>query len=573
MSQSIGIHLGERTFHVVALEGGLKKHKVLCAVSGEIPAGEGAAQSLVDQLRELAKEHKLKADSVYLAIDSGVAAFRNLTLPFDDHDKIEEVLKFEIEGNLPQFDIDQVVVDFLVLSSKPGVESSLLVTAVPKDRLGAALKVCERSGLEPLDAELEGTALFDAAFESGILVDDVGTVLIHVGDTATTVVVADGRRLASVRAIRAGASVPRGSEAEPADKAADRAEEKPEAEAAASSEAGRGVDSVQRIARELLRTLSGARTVNEIKNVYVCGQELQGLTGSTLLDVPVQTLPLTLVGVEEPARFVIAFGAALRGFDGGALHPSLRREELRFSGRFERLELPLAVLALLVFTLLFVQYIILDKQLEWRDEGNLAAEPDPIKGDLQIWLEASNLRILPDPTNPRVVRLSDPPEVLAKYAAQAQAGLDTERTKFEELMRIRALLKIEIDRLGKELGRVSEIKQPQSALTATTLVMDQFAALGPDARIGIRRVEANFQGQQGNKEDYVVVTVDADFYGATPLEATRLREMLESKTEEQPWCLDFEGKSSKPLDGGKGIQVDGLTIQVNVDKAPGGKAG
>src|SRR5688572_23533388 len=144
MSQSIGIHLGERTFHLLALEGGLKKHKVLCAVSGEIPVGEDAAQSLVDQLRELAKEHKLKADSVYLAIDSGVAAFRNLTLPFDDQAKIEEVLKFEVEGNLPQFDIDQVVVDFLVLNSKPGVESSLLVTAVPKDRLGAALKVCER---------------------------------------------------------------------------------------------------------------------------------------------------------------------------------------------------------------------------------------------------------------------------------------------------------------------------------------------------------------------------------------------------------------------------------------------
>ena len=61
----------------------------------------------------------------------------------------------------------------------------------------------QRSGLEALDAELEGTALFDAAFESGILKEDVGTVLIHVGDTSATVVVADGRRLSSLRAIRA----------------------------------------------------------------------------------------------------------------------------------------------------------------------------------------------------------------------------------------------------------------------------------------------------------------------------------------------------------------------------------
>src|SRR5262245_11526690 len=111
MSQTVGIHLGERTFHLVALEGSLKKHKLLCAASGEIPSGEGAAQAVIERLKELAKEHKLRADSVYLAIDSGVAAFRNLTLPFDDREKIEEVIKFEIEGNLPQFDIDQVVVD------------------------------------------------------------------------------------------------------------------------------------------------------------------------------------------------------------------------------------------------------------------------------------------------------------------------------------------------------------------------------------------------------------------------------------------------------------------------------
>jgi len=520
MSQSIGIHLGERTFHLVALEGGLKKHKVLCAVAGEIPAGEDAPQALVERLREVAKEHKLRADSVYLAIDSGVAAFRNLTLPFDDHAKIEEVLKFEVEGNLPQFDIEQVVTDFLVLSSKPGVESHLLVTAVPKERLGAALRVCEKAGLEPLDAELEGTALFDAALEGGALAEDSGTVLIHVGDTSTTVVVADGKRLASLRAIRAGAAAPRAVAAEAG--AEDEAAAPHEGEPAPVAEPARAAESVQRIRRELLRTLSGARTANEIRNVYVCGQELPGLTEETLLDVPVQALPLALVGVEEPGRHVVAYGAALRGFEGGALHPNLRREELRFSGRFERLELPLAVLALLVFTLLFVQYIILDKQLEWRDEGKLAADP-PVKGDMQIWLEASNLRMLPDPTNPRPVRLAEPPEALARYAAEAQAGLDEERTKFEELMRIRQILKIEIDRLAKELGRVSEIKQPQSALTAATLVMDQFASLGPDARIGIRRLEANFQGQQGNKPDYVVVTLDADFFGESTLEATRVR--------------------------------------------------
>src|SRR5262245_15260296 len=293
MSQSVGIHLGERRFHLIALDGNLKKHKVVCAVSGEIPAGEGAADEVVKRLREIAKEHKLSADTVYLAIDSGVAAFRNLTLPFDDREKIEEVIKFEIEGNLPQFDIDQVVVDFLVLGSKPGVESNLLVTAVPKERLGAALRLCERAGLEALDAELEGTALFDAAYESGMLQEDAGSVLIYVGDTSTTVVVADGRRLASLRAIRVGARSPRTGEVEgeegegKADLKEDKADKAVEDKPSSEGEGGRLVQSSQRIRRELVRTLSGARTQNEIKHVFVCGHELPGLRGHSLLDVPI----------------------------------------------------------------------------------------------------------------------------------------------------------------------------------------------------------------------------------------------------------------------------------------------
>lgn len=560
MAQSIGIHLGERCFHLVALDGGLKKHKLVCAVSGEIPVAEDAAQQVVARLREVVKEHKLRADSVYLAIDSGVAAFRNLTLPFDDRDKIEEVIKFEVEGNLPQFDIDQVVVDFLTLSSKPGVESSLLVTAVPKDRLGSALRLCERAGLDALDAELEGTALFDAAFEGGLLEEDAGTVLIHVGDTATTVAVADGRRLASLRAIRVGAaqSRPRGEtpEAEGAEEGAEPIPLEDGAERQAAS--------VQRIRRELQRTLSAARTTNEIRKVYVCGQEMPGMTEGALLDVPIQTMPFEFGELDGAQRYLIAFGAALRGFGGGALRPHLRREELRFTGRFERVELPMAVFTLLLFTLLFVRYIVVEKQLEWRDEGNLAKN---LKGDMQIWLEASNQYMFPNPSDPRRVRLPDPPQALADYAAKAQAGQDLERTKYEEMMEIRRQLKLEINRLSKELGQVSEIKQPQSALTGATLAMDVFAELGEDARVGIRRFEAAYQHSSAGKGDSVIVTVDADFFAANSLEATRLYNQLEGSFKSKPWCMDFEGKSNKALDEDKGIQVDGLSIQIDVDKA------
>jgi len=565
MSQTIGIHLGERRFQVVALEGNLKKHRLVCAASGEIPPGPEGAQAVSERLRELTKQHKLKADSVYLAIDAGVAAFRTLTLPFDDREKIEEVIKFEVESDLPQYDIEQVVVDFLVLSTKPGVESHLLVTAVPKERLARALGLCEKGGLEALDAELEGTALFDAAFESGVLLEDQGTVLIHLGETSTTVAVADGRRLASLRAIRVGPGK-RAAETVEAVEAGEPADEAAAAPVPQPEDPARAVAAAQRVRRELVRTLSGARTTSEVKQVFVCGQVPPGLIGDTLLDVPVQAMPFPAGEVDQPAHHVVAYGAALRGFEGGTLRPSLRREELRFSGKFERLELPMAVCALLLFTLLFVRFIVLEKQLEWRDEGNLAAEP-PLKGDLQIWLERSNERLFPDPKDPRPVRLANPPAALAKKAAEAEAGVITDRTKFQQILDIRGEQKKEIDRLSRELGQVSEVKQPQSALTASTLVMNLVAGMGEGARIGIRRFESRFQSGSASKNDHVVVTLDLDFFGANSLEATRTYNQLEKSFKDQPWCQQFDGKSSKVLDGDKGIQVDGLGILVNVDRA------
>jgi len=569
MAQTVGIHVGERRFHLLALDGGLKKHKVLCAESGEMLPGEEGLEQVSERLKELASEHKLRADSVYLACDSGLAAFRYLTLPFDDRAKTEEVLKFEIESDLPQFDIEQVVVDFQVLSTKPGIESNLLVTAVPKEPLARLLRLCERAGLEPLDMELEGTALFDAALEAGVLKEESGTVLLHVGDTSTTVVVADGLRLATVRAIRAGALPARTPGAPEGSGEGDPEAELPPVEVGQPEvPPARLEEAAQRIRREVARTLSAVRSTNEIGQVFLCGHRLPGLQGETLLDLPVQELAI-VPGETSGPEFAVAYGAALRGFEGGSLRPHLRREELRFSGKFERMELPLAVMTLLVFTLLFVQFIVLQKQIEWRDEGNLAKG---LKGDMQIWLEASNQRVFPDPKNPYpVVRLPNPPQALANYASRAQAGEDDVRTKYGEILEIRRQIKNEITRLSKELGQISEVQQPQSALEATVLVLDQLSTLGGGVRFGIRSYQAQYQ-TSSREGDYVTVKMNIDFFGNDSLDATRQYDQLGLRFQEQPWCRLFEGKSSKPLDNEAGIQVDGLTIQVDVEKSHAGQS-
>jgi Tfp pilus assembly PilM family ATPase len=571
MATSCGIHIDQRRFHLVALDGSVKKHKIRAHLSGEIVPGEDPVTAVSTAIRKIAKEKKLRGENVGLVVDSGLAAFRTLTLPFDDRGKIEDVLKFEIENDLPQWDIDEVIVDFIVLSTTPGVESHLLVTAIPKLRLERQLAACERAGMEANDAELDGTALFNAAHHAGLIAEGGAQILVHVGDSSTTVVVADEGKLVSIRAIRAGALPPLPSLFETADEEEeDEVEDEEDSERAAEDVAAvqaRLEQTTQRIRRELGRTIAGIQSDTPIEAIYACGHEL--LTDESLFDVPVLPLDVLPVGEDSPTdqELTIAYGAALKALGGAVLAPHMRREELRFTGKFERLELPLAVFSLLLFTMLAVQYIVILKQINWRDQGTLSAEAK-FPGDMQLWLENSNRYLLPNDEEGYAGRLKNPPPDLLAFIQKCEAGEVDTLTKYQEIQRIRFLLTEEIKKIQRDLGQVSDIKQPQSALRGMALVMDVINAMGDEiGRFGVRGLNADYRLGRSGANDTVEVRLDMDFFAESSLTATRHYKAMESVIENQIWCTDFSDRPTNPLDDGSGITVDSIIIKVNVEAA------
>jgi Tfp pilus assembly PilM family ATPase len=567
MARSCGIHIDQRRFHVVALDGSAKKHRVVAQASGEISLGVDPVEAVSDELRAIAREHKLRVESVGLAVDSGLAAFRNITVPFDDRAKIEDTIKFEIESDLPQWDIDDVIVDFLVLSSKPGVESNLLVTAIPKLRLERQLAACEKGGLEASDAELDGTALFEAARASGALSEDASQVLVHVGDSSTTVVVVDGGRLASMRAIRAGA-LPKSHAA--FEEGEDEEEEGAEPAAATEDETSaeeRLAQTAKRIRRELGRTVSSIQTEQPIEAIYFCGHPLEGLMEEgTLFDVEAHALG-AFPGDEGEGDMTVAYGAALRALGAGHLSPHLRREDLKFTGKFERLELPLAVFSLLLCTLLGVQLIVTLKQIHWRDEGDIAAN---LPGDMQLWLQYSNMYLLPNAEQGWPGRLKDPPEEVLRAIRRAESGEDEERTKYQEFLEIKRQLFLSLDKMKRDLGHITDVKQPQSALRATTLVMNVLDGLEQSEQIGrfsIRSFGAEYKEGRSSSPDKVEIRIDMDFFADESTKASQDQATFRREVENQDWCLEFAEVRSKPFENGGGLSFDGIKIEVDVSKA------
>ncbi|MFT6833644.1 MAG: hypothetical protein ACJAZN_003829, partial [Planctomycetota bacterium] len=308
MARSCGIRIGPRRFELVVLDGSPKRHKISAYYTGEFSPEDALAYAAGDvtgvarELREAAKVHRIPTENVTAIIATDHAAFRHVKLPFSDRAKIDQVLKFEVESELPQFDIDTVVVDYHVLhSNASGAE--LIVSAVPKDDVQRAIMACEKAGFEALEVELEATAMVNAAFAADICHIDDAQLLVHVGEHSTCVVVVAAGEICEFRVVHIGGMTHLASELEVggASSGDDKGEgdgdkEGQEREADVIEtidpiEASRKTEqAVKRIRRELGRTISAAKTPKEIEAIYVCGMELHGLIGSEVMGVPVYVL-------------------------------------------------------------------------------------------------------------------------------------------------------------------------------------------------------------------------------------------------------------------------------------------
>lgn len=560
MARSCAFRIGPRRFELVVLDGSPKKHKIAAYYVGEFeldPEGD-PVQAKAAALRDAARKHRIPTENVSVVMSAQSAAFRRLVLPFSDRAKIEQVLKFEVEGDLPQFSIDQVVVDHHVLAERDG-GAEILVTAVPKAEVAHVLAVCEKAGIEPLEVELETSALVNAAMSADLCHLDDAQVLVHIGEQATSVVVMDGGEAREMRIIHIGAATH--------DVPPTEGEEGEVVEPVDPLEAARRMDqAIKRIRRELGRTIGGARTINRIDAVYVSGMELPGLVGGTIMDVPVYILDCFEADSGQPAdgygQLVAAYGGAYRQLGGGTMRPSLRREELKFTGAWERLEFPVALVALLAATFLGLICIVQKKELA---EANYNGAWN--------WLVYSNHFAVGSPKENKPGRIKPPIKALVDRAERIadSTALPPDFDPVTELQAIDSILKQELEKAQGAVGDIQEVEPPQSAFVALTLVLGQLEQSDTDWRVSVRRAKATTVPPRGGGSESVEVQLDVTFWDASPVEASRHFEAFRRKLQEQPWCLGVDERAVNAVEEAsephaQGVAIDGLPIRVDVSK-------
>jgi len=316
-----------------------------------------------------------------------------------------------------------------------------------------------------------------------------------------------------------------------------------------------------RMQREIARSISGARTLQPLDRILVAGYEMPGLIGSDIMEVPVEALAGLPDTASCASRCAAAYGAAVAQLGGGLMHINLRKEELRFTGTMERLELPLAVAGLLLVTFLGVWNIGLGKEF------------DKVNNAVCYWRDNA-VRFMIPPNMARGGNLEAPPKWILDYTKkytfkdpEQQYRVDPDRSSYEQMTYMRSKLRQDVTTLERQLGQGGDFDQPQSALKGATYVLDILDDTREQgARPSIRSLKSTYSRGTSASPDSVIVTMDITFFAEDTVKGTEHFEAFRSAIESQPWHIDFNPAKTDPLENGEGISVERITIKMDVTK-------
>ena len=199
-----GIDLGSFSVKFVLLEVSFRATRLRGLMETSVPSGDGPllerqARAVKAGLAEIAGEA-----TPYLAIPGDQLSIRLLELPFTETRKIEQVIGYELEGQIVHA-LEDVVYDHLVVASSDQ-SSTVLAVAAKRDDVGNIIAALEAEGAHPR-ALFAGPVVYRQLFPAAAAGADAGPceAILDMGHSRTNLcIVRDGRVLAARTIMRGG---------------------------------------------------------------------------------------------------------------------------------------------------------------------------------------------------------------------------------------------------------------------------------------------------------------------------------------------------------------------------------
>jgi general secretion pathway protein L len=202
MAQKVlGVDLGAHSVKVAVLETSFRQATLVDFLTRPLPPGEET--TLVRGARalgELVAEHRLGDAIAYAAIPGDQLSLRLLELPFTDEKKLEQVIGYELESQIPH-SIEDVILDHQVIHAGDGAK--VLAAAARRDTVREVIAALESAGLPP--RALYPAPLTYGAVAARALPHEPGPfAIIDVGHLHTNVCIVRGGRVMFGRTLSRG---------------------------------------------------------------------------------------------------------------------------------------------------------------------------------------------------------------------------------------------------------------------------------------------------------------------------------------------------------------------------------
>lgn len=130
------------------------------------PAKEGSRHAqVISAIREMMGELQIKGGAVNYTVAEESIFTRFVKLPPIDEEKIERIVSFEAQQNVP-FPIDEVVWDYQLVGGSAGEQIQVILVAIKAELLDEINSAVEETGLRTSIVDLATTALYNAFLHS-----------------------------------------------------------------------------------------------------------------------------------------------------------------------------------------------------------------------------------------------------------------------------------------------------------------------------------------------------------------------------------------------------------------------
>ena len=146
-------------------------------------------------LREMMDELRIKNGAVNYALPAQSVFARFVKLPSLEHEKLEKIIAFEAQQNVP-FPIDEVVWDYQVVGGGLDQQIQVILVAIKHDLLDELNGAVEETGLQTATIDVAPVALYNAFRYSYPNVNDC-SLLVDIGARTTNVLFIEPRRIFS----------------------------------------------------------------------------------------------------------------------------------------------------------------------------------------------------------------------------------------------------------------------------------------------------------------------------------------------------------------------------------------